>query len=165
MTTTRIALYPGETSQLRSVIAQFIGVLDCSTDDPALSRLSPDTYPDDPAASRELHALTRDDAHARRRTDARMVLDTLESAPPDHDRRGHAVSLDHAQAHAWMRTLSAIRLVMAVRLGIDRTEATATNREDHAGYDWLGYRLHSVVEAMDATPEHAPGGTPDTASE
>ena len=54
-----------------------------------------------------------------------------------------------------MRTLAAVRLVVASRLGIetedDDAEARADDDEDgrFGVYDWLGFRLDGIVQALD----------------
>ena len=57
--------------------------------------------------------------------------------------------LDPEDLQAWLRTLAALRLVLASRLGI-------TTEDDHDGddprfgiYDWLGFRLDGLVRAAD----------------
>ena len=52
-------------------------------------------------------------------------------------------------ADALLRTLAAIRLVLASRLGVD-DEDTHDNDDPRFGiYDWLGYRLDALLTALD----------------
>lgn len=49
---------------------------------------------------------------------------------------------------AWLRTLTAIRLVIATRLGITSDEDPGGD-DRHGIYDWLGYRLDLLIHAAD----------------
>ena len=148
-----------EAAHLAGLVIQFAELVEessASTADPAIGRLVPDAYPDDPEAARDFRDLTEDDLLARRRSDAAVVLATLHDAgqiPDDPDSpillEESEIRLDPSEVQAWMRTLAAIRLVLASRLGIE-------GPEDHEGddprfgiYDWLGYRLHGLVTAVD----------------
>ena len=52
-------------------------------------------------------------------------------------------------ARAWLRTLAAIRLVLASRLGIEVAEDHDPDDPRFGIYDWLGYRLDGLVAAVD----------------
>ncbi|MBN9631091.1 MAG: DUF2017 family protein, partial [Actinobacteria bacterium] len=83
--------------------------------DPAGARLLPDAYPDDAEASAEFRRFTAERIAERKADNARAVIDSL------GDATGEAVEvrLDGAQAQAWLRTLTDIRLVLAAGLGIE----------------------------------------------
>ncbi|MDQ1084042.1 MULTISPECIES: DUF2017 family protein [Microbacterium] len=145
-----------EALHLAGIVGQFRDLLTDTRagDDPAVSRLSPDAYPDDAAASREFRRLTGDDLLDRRGQDAETVLRTLgidgadlgEGSDPDAT---IAVALGEGEALAWMRTLAAVRLVLATRLGI-RTEDDHQPDDPRFGlYDWIGYRLDGLMTALD----------------
>ena len=54
---------------------------------------------------------------------------------------------------AWLRTLTALRLVIANRLGIESDDDTHDPEDPRYGvYDWLGYRLDGLVRAADELP-------------
>ena len=147
-----------EAAHLAGLVGQFSDLLaEGATDDPAIARLVPDAYRDDPAAAREFREVTQRDLLERRSADAAVVLATLAPAAgvitaetPPHDPALMEVvqlHLDSDELQAWLRNLAALRLVLAERLGI-RSE------EDHDGddarfgiYDWLGYRLDGLVRA------------------
>jgi hypothetical protein len=80
-------------------------------EDPALARLLPDPYPDDPLASGDFRRRRTDDALAHKRHAARRVLATL-PAP------GESRVLDEEAAQDWLTTLNDLRLVLGTRLGI-----------------------------------------------
>lgn len=148
-----------EAAHLTGLVSQFSDLLSDSQDavsDPAVARLTPDAYPDDASAAREFRGLTQEELLGRRRDDAAAVVLSLRDAailPDDPDDAALTevvlVRLEPDVAQAWLRTLAAVRLVMASRLGI----ATA---DDHHGddprfgvYEWLGYRLDGLVQAID----------------
>ena len=146
-------------------IAGAFGGSEATPEDPAIARLMPDAYADGDAAA-EFRRHTENDLVERRIRDARRVLAGLDMSlnEPVSGHVPHAVSdpqapfdvvLDHEAGEAWMRTLAAVRLVVASRLGIetedDDAEARADDDEDgrFGVYDWLGFRLDGIVQALD----------------
>lgn len=132
-------------------LAELLGLAEDAgpPDDPAVARLLPDAYPDDPAASSEFRRYTERDLRAGKTAAARTVLATL----PEH---GGLVSLSGAEAQTWLRALNDIRLALGVRLGITEdadAELDRTNPEDPrfgalALYDWLSAMQDSLVRAL-----------------
>ncbi|WP_259461103.1 MULTISPECIES: DUF2017 domain-containing protein [unclassified Microbacterium] len=123
--------------------------------DPAVRRLTPSAYPDDLSAAASFADSTRDDLLDRRLGDAATVRQAL--APFDAD--AEALTEDEALASrdlaiaiddldAWLRTLTAIRLVIAERLGIASEDDEADDGRRDV-YDWLGYRLEVLIQAAD----------------
>lgn len=145
-----------EALHLAGIVGQFRDlVLDAGRDDdPAVARLLPDVYPDDDDASREFRRLTGADMLDRRAEDARTVLTTLgmdgggldPASDPDTTL---TVALGETEARAWMRTLSAVRLVLATRLGIRDDDDHHPGDARFGIYDWVGYRLDGLVTALD----------------
>jgi hypothetical protein len=82
-------------------------------DDPALARLLPDAHADDPAASSEFRRYTEQGLRERKRQ-------CLETARLTLGRSG-SLTLDDAEAQAWLVALTDVRLVLAERMGL-RTE-------------------------------------------
>ena len=149
-----------EAAHLTDLVEQFIEVISAgeATDDPAVARLVPDAYRDDDAAAEEFRRLTQSDLLDRRLADAQLVATTLlrdgEQLSPasldvtEFDDRLR-VHLDRDASAAWLRTLSALRLVLATRLGI-HTEDDHDDADGRFGiYDWLGYRLDGLVRALE----------------
>jgi hypothetical protein len=149
-----------EAAHIASLVGQFADLLRESTPadgDPAIARLVPSAYSDDAAAADEFRALTQSDLLDRRAADAAVVLASLQDAaqlPDDPDdpalRERTEIRLDTDAAHAWLRTLAAVRLVLATRLGV-----AAVDDHDHEDprfgvYDWIGYRLDGLVAALDS---------------
>jgi hypothetical protein len=100
-------------------------------DDPALARLLPDAHADDPAASSEFRRYTEQGLRERKRQ-------CLETARLTLGRTG-SLTLDDAEAQAWLVALTDVRLVLAERMGL-RTE------EDH---EVLLRRLGIPLDALD----------------
>jgi len=145
-----------EALHLAGIVGQFRDLVTGARhdDDPAVARLVPDAYPDDEAASREFRRLTANDMLARRADDARTVLATLgmdgTAVDPESDADATiAVALSEIEAQAWMRTLSAVRLVLATRLGIHEDDDHDPDDPRFGVYDWIGYRLDGLVTALD----------------
>ena len=121
--------------------------------DPVVRRLFPDAYDDDRAASAEFHRFTAGEQRRARLDAAHLVLADL--APRSRDRVEVGVPADHVEA--WLTTVNAVRLSLAVRLGIesdsDHDELGALPDRDPRAYvldlyDWLGLVLESLLEAM-----------------
>lgn len=153
-----------EAAHLTDLLAQFLEVLTVpvdteATSDPAIARLVPDAYRGDDAAADEFRRLTQSDLLDRRRADAQLVATTLlrDGRPvsptsvdsSEYDER-LLVELDPAASGAWLRTLSALRLVLATRLGIQSDDDHSADDPRFGVYDWLGYRLDGLVRALDA---------------
>ncbi|MFE4952323.1 DUF2017 family protein [Leifsonia sp. NPDC056665] len=127
--------------------------------DPTLTRLLPDAYPDDPEASAEFHRFTAERLAESKVQNARTVIESL-SGPAEEARPDGAVEvrLDSAQAQAWLRALTDIRLALAAHLGIefDGDEGDVHDLESAtrlAVYDWLAVVQEFLVLAL-ARAEH-----------
>ena len=147
-----------EAAHLVDLVRQFADLLDESAPgEQGLRRLSPDAYPDDDDASREYRRLTEADALRRRRESAEQMIETLSSEPGaltpeavDADAMApYPVTLDAASADAWLRTLAALRLVLASRLGIEVDDTHDDDDPRFAVSDWIGFRLDELVRALD----------------
>jgi uncharacterized protein DUF2017 len=140
---------PGD--QGLSDLADALGVTEDAAlpEDPALARLFPDAYADDPDASSEFRRYTERDLRAGKVAAAKTVLDTL----PEH---GGRISLSQSDAQVWLRALNDIRLALGVRLGITEDmyeEMGQIKRDDPrygvlAVYDWLSGTQESLVHAL-----------------
>jgi len=154
-----------EAVHLSGMVRQFLELLDVSDveaalpDDPAVARLLPDAYSDDADASAEFRRLTGSDLLDRRRHDASVVLATLATDTPELDiatadeadmTRAFVLTLDNEESGAWMRVLAAVRLVLASRLGIESEEDDDMDDPRFGVYEWLGFRLDGLVQAVDA---------------
>lgn len=121
--------------------------------DPALMRLFPDAYPDDPEASAEFRRFSQDDQRIAKVEAANVVLTDLERA------QNGCVLVTSEHVEAWLSTLAALRLALSVRLGVDASGEPAPAPESGkerdlamwlaAMYDWLGWVLESLLAAID----------------
>ncbi|NJI59176.1 MULTISPECIES: DUF2017 family protein [Microbacterium] len=131
------------------------------TGDPAIDRLTPNPYPEDSDAAAEFADAARDDLLDRRLADARRVRAALDEYPAGIDALTEEDALEVREIlitleslDSWLRTLTAIRLVIATRLGITSDDETGEDGR-HDVYEWVGYRLELIIQAADEA-ESAP---------
>ena len=139
-----------EAQHLAELVEQFLDLLR-ETEigaDAALSRLTPAVYPEDADASAEFADATSADLLDRRAADARVVQTGLGALGEGTEAPDELV-LAPAEVDAWLRTLAALRLVIASRLGIEDDPAPDPEDPRLGVYEWLGYRLDLLVEAAD----------------
>ena len=160
-TAVAMVLSAPESAHLSSLFTQFAELLSTeyaedAAGDPALARLTPAAYTDDPEADADFRRLTSDDLLDRRRDDVATVLTSLVNAgatPPAEDKSASRedvhLNLRTHEAQSWLRALSALRLVLATRLGIADSDQAHTDDPRAGLYEWLGYRLDVLVHAMD----------------
>jgi hypothetical protein len=134
-------------------------------DDPVLQRLLPDAYWDDSDESAEFRRFTERSLTSAKVANAEAVLQSLREAGLDETKVDEEdvehqepleVELDPAAVQAWLRTLTDVRLSLAVRLGIESDEDTMLlhQSDDEAVmamtelYDWLGYVQETLVTAL-----------------
>ncbi|MEV7691976.1 DUF2017 family protein [Microbacterium sp. NPDC089189] len=151
-----------EAVHLRGLVSQFVDLLSGTTDassDPAVARLVPSAYPDDEEAAGQFRATTESELLRRRTADAAVVLADLatageldlQAAPAEESLTELVIDLDRERVDAWMRTLSAVRLVLASRLEITTEDDHDPSDPRFGVYDWLGYRLEGLISAV--TPD------------
>jgi Domain of unknown function (DUF2017) len=117
--------------------------------DPALARLLPDAYRDDPDAAGEFRRFTEQSLRTAKQASARTVLDTLPSG-------GGPVKLSGEQAQSWLRALNDVRLALGVRLGVTEEFEEQWQELDSLDprsaafevYAWLGGVQESLVQAL-----------------
>ena len=141
-----------EREVLRGLPGQLRALL--GTDDPALERLFPPAYPDDPDRDAEYAEMVRADLLAGRLSSLQVMEATLE-----------ATRLDEEQLTAWLGALNDLRLVLGTRLDVTEELYDAPIAEDdpnapaHTLYLYLGWLQEQVVEALAAGLD--PAGTVD----
>ncbi|MFJ2541842.1 DUF2017 family protein [Microbacterium sp. NPDC087589] len=147
-----------EGAQLAQLVDDFRELVGTNRDveDPAIGRLVPDPYPEDEDSSRVFRDATRDDLLDRRALDADVVRNALAGMRGDLDEMSqneafaeHDLDILLSDIDAWMRTLTALRLVIAERLGIESDDDHDPEDPRFGIYDWLGYRLELIIEAAD----------------
>ncbi|WEO79302.1 DUF2017 domain-containing protein [Cryobacterium sp. SO2] len=160
---------PIEVDLLRNVtsqLLQLLGAVDIDDDamlaQPAVRRLLPDAYPDDPEAAAEFRRFTADGLLERKLANAATVLAALgddeqstgQTDASVHDPLPVPIVLDEQQVQSWLRTLTDLRLVVADRLQIDPHGTPHLDDEEsyvvNDIYNWLGMVQESLVYAIDA---------------
>jgi UPF0288 family protein (methanogenesis marker protein 3) len=163
-----------EATLLESLVEQFTGLLEAdeelvdesdsfarwqaeltATDaldhsDPVIKRLFPDAYGGDAEASAEFRRLTQ----SRQRTDRLGQAEVVLSALRDSEAGTHRVQVRVIELDAWLKTLTAVRLSLAVRLGIetpeDAEELDALPEDDprsyiYRVYEWMAYLTENLL--------------------
>lgn len=102
--------------------------------DPAMARLFPAAYPDDPLRELEFERMTGDDLTLRRLASLRTVRASL-----------RADLLDQEQSLAWLGTLNDVRLVLASRLEVTE-ESTAADFSDPD--DASSFEVYQLMGAL-----------------
>ncbi|MBC7441726.1 MAG: DUF2017 domain-containing protein [Ramlibacter sp.] len=163
-----------EIGLMRMAASQLIELLEAAESsalgtsvDPALRRLLPDAYTDDPEAAAEFRRFTAGGLLERKVRNARVVLATLGEEQPDEiaddapatlrdedvDEPPLTITLDRDDVQSWLRTLTDLRLTLAERLEIS-PDGVAHLDEDQAPflhdiYEWFGMVQESLVYAID----------------
>ena len=112
--------------------------------DPAMARLFPAAYPDDPLRELEFERLTTDDLAAGRRASLERMRATLD-----------AEILDREESLAWLRTLNDLRLVLGGRLDVSEESEPDDFAADPAAasgferYAFLGHVQALLLLAID----------------
>ncbi len=139
----RLRLPPDERELLRGLPAELRAVLHGSGDDPALERLFPPAYADDPESEAEWGRLMREELLEAKLAALHVVEGTVD-----------AERLDDDQLAGWLGALESLRLVLGTRL--DVTEETYAEELDpshpHAPalalYGYLSWLQEQAVEAL-----------------
>ncbi|MGO2746336.1 DUF2017 family protein [Microbacterium sp.] len=165
-----------EGMHLAGLIDEFTSLLTDADDarDPGIERLTPSAYPEDAAASAEFATATRDDLLDRRLADAAVVRGALApffegegegEGAAEGSRTSDAATHREVVVHqndldAWLRTLTALRLVIAERLEITHEDDLDDADDPRFGvFHWLGFRLDlliSIADELDGIPTEAP---------
>lgn len=132
-------------------------------EDPVLQRLLPDAYRDDAEDAAEFRRFTEQSLSSSKVRNAEALIESLLDGglsfiEDEFDSAQHVeVELDPAGVQAWLRSLTDIRLSLAVRLGIQTDEDVmliGTSADEAVAamaeiYDWLGFVQESLVVAIE----------------
>lgn len=138
-----IDLSRDERTMLRSLPGQLRDLLD--TDDPAVARLFPPAYSEDPEREDEYRRLMKDELLSRR-LEALALLE--ETAMAD--------LLTEEQVLVWMRVINDVRLVMGTMLDVkEDDDRDALDPDDPQApmlglYWYLSALLESIIEALES---------------
>ena len=137
-------------------LASLLGTADADRpEDPAVLRLFPDGYLDDPEAAGDFRRFTQGGLRQQKSERLHVSLDVLERIPPDGD-KVHAVDLTPDEATAFLVTINDLRLVLGVRLDIvaddqdvsDEWSDDDPRRATYGAYQWLTWLQASLLDAM-----------------
>ena len=103
----RLRLSDGERELLERLPAELLALLAAEPDDPALRRLRPSAYEDDPEAEDEYRRLMDGELQEGRRDALRLLAETAA-----RDR------LTAEELDAWLRALTDLRLALGTRLAV-----------------------------------------------
>jgi hypothetical protein len=141
-----------ERNVLRALPDQLRRLLDeGDTEDPALRRLYPSAYLDDPVAAAEFDGFVRDDLTEQRMKAIEIMARTIDSA-----------HLDEEEVLAWLAAVNDLRLVLGVRLAVTEEsepedfEGDEETRGSYAVYSYLSILEEDIVEALSGRPPASP---------
>jgi Domain of unknown function (DUF2017) len=124
---------------LGDLVAQLRTLL--TTDSPALTRLFPPAYGDDAERSAGYAALAGSELVERRLAALTEVEETID-----------ATTLTEDELATWMRSVNGLRLVLGTILDVDEDHILPDPQDEsaplHATYEYLGYLLERMVEAL-----------------
>ena len=142
---------PGDGAADADPLAALVGIsVDATTpEDPALARLLPDGYRDDPEAAGDFRRFTELDLRQMKLAHARTVIACLE-------RSGEKITLTDDECASWLGLLNDARLALGTRVGItdDNHDELAAVADDDPRlpmlqvYDWLSYLEASLVQVL-----------------
>jgi hypothetical protein len=138
----RLRLSAEERDVLRSLPSQLRQLLD--NDDPALMRLFPPAYSEDPEHEVEYRRLMKDELLNRRLESLALVEETVD-----------AERLTEEQLHVWMRVINDLRLVLGTMLDVqedddpEEIDPQAPEAPMLGLYWYLSALLQTIIEALD----------------
>lgn len=132
-------------------------------EDPVLKRLLPDAYRDDEVDAGEFRRFTERSLTSAKVLNAETLIGSLIDGglsfgePIDQASQPVEIELDEDEVQAWLRSLTDIRLSLAVRLGIENDEDAmligASDDESIVAmseiYEWLGYVQETLIGSLD----------------
>ena len=142
---------PSQEREIRAALPSRLREL-LGSDDPAVGRLFPPAYEDDPVRQADYEDLVRGDLTAQRLRSLEIMEETLRS-----DR------LDEEQVGAWLGALNDLRLVLGTKLDVDEDmdpddiSDTDDQAPAYALYYYLGWLEEQIVAELAAGLD--PAGT------
>lgn len=150
-------LSPNELDLLRTLLAQYQELVRVESDDPALTRLFPIAYQDDPDAAAEFKQYTRPGLVETKTARAAVVAAKLPAGGDDA-----TVDLADDDAERWLPVLTDLRLIVAERLGIRTDDDEVPTGSLGEVYHWLGqlqaYLIDAIEVLADGGGEGSDGG-------
>ena len=118
-------------------------------DDPALARLFPDAFKDDPEAARDFRRFTERGLREAKAVNALTVAEALDADSP-------RIVIPADEIGSWLGFLNDTRIALGTRIGItedNHDELAALPEDDPSSgpfhvYDWLTYLQDSLVHLL-----------------
>ncbi len=137
-----VRLAPREREVLRGLADELATMLDNPTD-PALRRLFPPSYTEDPVHEAAYQMMMGDDLRQRHLDAARLLAESAD-----------VQQLDPDQATAWLQCLNGVRLVLGTRLDVTEDGPRRVSRHDPnmplwSLYEFLSALLDELVRALE----------------
>jgi len=152
-----LQLSPNELELLRTLLAQYEELVQVESDDPALERLFPIAYRDDPDAAAEFRQYTRSGLVDSKTAKAGAVSAALLGGTGDG---GGTIELADDEAGRWLPVLTDLRLIVAERLGIRADDDVVPDDALGEVYHWLGQLQAYLIDSLEALADAAGGETP-----
>lgn len=133
-----------------------VGGSDAAPDDPALARLFPNAYDAAEDAS-DFRRVTEQGLLNRKLQDALAVRSAIGlGVTPDSEEQPESIEIEVTEdtLPIWVRTLTALRLAIAARIGLEKEEDHARLAEDRESkgtllvYDWLAAIIDSMLRIV-----------------
>lgn len=142
----RVSLRVDERAALLGLVREYRQLLvnESQSSDPAVARLFPPAYREDPLRNFDYERQAHDGLMAQRLA----AIDTVEQ-------RTDTQALSAEEARTWLAVLNDLRLVLGTRLDITEQTTEATFAEDRAAgqafglYGWLTHLVGVLLEALD----------------
>jgi hypothetical protein len=135
----QLRLSPDERALLRALPGELRQILD--GEDPALGRLFPPAYSEDPVHDAEYQMLMHDDLRQRHEEALDVMEQTVENERLDED-----------QLHAWSKALNDLRLVLGTRLDVTEDMEEVDPEDPRAPafalYGYLSWLQGEIIEAL-----------------
>ncbi len=135
-----------ELELMRTLLGQYEELVQVESDDPALDRLFPVAYRDDPDASAEFRQYTRSGLVDTKTAKAGAVAAALLGGSGDD---GGTIELTDDEAERWLPVLTDLRLIVAERLGIRADDDPVPDDALGEVYDWLGQLQAYLIDAIE----------------
>jgi proteasome lid subunit RPN8/RPN11 len=146
-----------ETGDVSDPLVALTGISDAPVEppvDPALARLLPDGYADDPERAAEFRRFTEAELRAGKQSAARAAIESLPLP------EGGRIVVTPELADAWLGALNDLRLALGVRLDVtedpydelERIDPSSRRKVELTAFAWLGELLETLVAALMDTP-------------
>jgi hypothetical protein len=136
-----LELSPAELELMRTLLTQYEELIGTSGDDPALERLFPIAYRDDPDAAAEFSRYTRTGLVDSKTANSGAVAADLAG--------GEIVELSPESAERWLPVLTDLRLIVAERIGIRADDDPVPDDALGEVYHWLGQLQAYLIDAIE----------------